>query len=105
MNFLHLENKAGIRKSPGQSTRPRILELPKGQQRCFCDIYPALEQERPDVARQLNLVKQAEILDSRKQELRIFYLIKARELLEIPDVREATLHDGVEENRGAVRLR
>jgi DNA-binding transcriptional ArsR family regulator len=78
-----LEGQASILKALGQPTRLQILELLKDGERCVCEIFPAISQEQANVSKHLSILKQAGILESRKDGLRILYRIKTPEILNL----------------------
>ena len=75
------EGQASILKALGQPTRLQILELLKDGEHCVCEIFPAISQEQANVSKHLLVLKQAGILESRKEGLRIIYWIKDPEIL------------------------
>ncbi|MBI5604036.1 MAG: winged helix-turn-helix transcriptional regulator [Deltaproteobacteria bacterium] len=77
------EGQASILKALGQPTRLQILELLKEGERCVCEIFPAISQEQANVSKHLSILKQAGILESRKDGLRILYRIKTPEILDL----------------------
>ncbi len=83
MNPKIFEGQASILKALGQPTRLQILELLKEGERCVCEIFPAISQEQANVSKHLAILKQAGILESRKDGLRILYRIKAPEVLSL----------------------
>lgn len=83
MNQKILEGQASILKALGQPTRLQILELLKDGERCVCEIFPAISQEQANVSKHLSILKQAGILESRKDGLRILYRIKTPEILKL----------------------
>jgi DNA-binding transcriptional ArsR family regulator len=78
-----MEHQALIFKALGQPTRLEILTLLKDGERCVCEIFPEINQEQANVSKHLSILKQAGILDSRKEGLRIIYWIKNREILNL----------------------
>jgi DNA-binding transcriptional ArsR family regulator len=78
-----LECQAQIFKALGQPTRLQILDLLKEGERCVCEIFPAIQQEQANVSKHLSILKQAGIVDCRKEGLRIIYWIKNREVLNL----------------------
>ncbi len=78
-----LEHQALIFKALGQPTRLEILNLLKDGERCVCEIFPEVKQEQANVSKHLAILKQAGILDSRKEGLRIIYWIKSQEVLNL----------------------
>jgi DNA-binding transcriptional ArsR family regulator len=104
MNQRYIERKAEILKAIAQPTRLKILELLKGGERCVCEIYPALDQEQPNISKHLNFMKRAGILDSRKDGLRIIYWIKAPEVLDILRQTGNIIQHEIEEDRRAFKV-
>jgi DNA-binding transcriptional ArsR family regulator len=70
-----LEMKANVLKALGQPTRLKILELLRDGERCACEIFPAIQEERSNVSRHLALMKAAGILVSRKQGQMVHYRV------------------------------
>jgi DNA-binding transcriptional ArsR family regulator len=104
MNQRYIERKAEILKAIAQPTRLKILELLKDGERCVCEIYPALDQEQPNISKHLNFMKRAGILDSRKDGLRIIYWIKAPEVLDILRQTGNIIQHEIEEDRRAFKV-
>ena len=77
------ESQAAILKALGQPTRLQILDLLKDGERCVCEIFPAISQEQANVSKHLSIMKQAGILECRKDGLRIIYRIKNPEILNL----------------------
>lgn len=77
------ESQAIVLKALGQPTRLQILDLLKDGERCVCEIFPAINQEQANVSKHLSILKQAGILESRKDGLRILYRIKKPEILDL----------------------
>ena len=82
-NLKILEGQASILKALGQPTRLQILDLLKEGERCVCEIFPAINQEQANVSKHLSILRQAGILESRKEGLRILYLIKTPEIMDL----------------------
>ncbi|MGQ9653903.1 MAG: ArsR/SmtB family transcription factor [Thermodesulfobacteriota bacterium] len=104
MSSRYYEKKAAILKALAQPTRLRILDMLKAGERCVCEMYPELGQEQPNISKHLGLMKQAGILESRKEGLRVIYWIKNPEALEILRHAEAILKKEAEENQRAVQV-
>lgn len=77
------EGQANVLKALGQPTRLQILDLLKDGERCVCEIFPAINQEQANVSKHLSILKQAGILESRKDGLRILYRIKTPEIFNL----------------------
>lgn len=104
MSNRYYEKKAVILKALAQPTRLRILEMLKKGERCVCEMYPGLGQEQPNISKHLNMMKQAGILDSRKEGLRVIYWIKNPEVLDILRHAEEILRKEAEENHKAIQV-
>jgi len=78
-----LEGQAAILKALGQPTRLQILDLLKDGERCVCEIFPAINQEQANVSKHLSILKQAGILESRKDGLRILYRLRTPEIMNL----------------------
>jgi len=101
MTQRYLQKKAAILKALSDPTRLSIIDLLKDGERCVCEIYPAIDQEQPNVSKHLNQMKRAGILDSRKDGLRTLYWIKNADVLEILRYTDAILQREFEEDRMA----
>jgi len=101
MTERYFEKTADILKALAQPTRLKIVDLLKDGERCVCEIYPALEQEQPNVSKHLNMMKKVGILECREDGLRIIYRIKNPEVLEILRHAETILGHELEEDQKA----
>jgi ArsR family transcriptional regulator len=93
------ESQAAILKALGQPTRLQILNLLKDGEHCVCEIFPAINQEQANVSKHLSILKQAGILESRKDGLRIIYRIKNQEALDLLKGVSRMLKTQVQEQR------
>ena len=93
------ESQAAILKALGQPTRLQILNLLKDGEHCVCEIFPAINQEQANVSKHLSILKQAGILESRKDGLRIIYRIKYQEALDLLKGVSRMLKTQVQEQR------
>ena len=73
-NEIHVL-QADLCKAIAHPTRIQILYLLRHGERCVCEIYPALAIEQPNVSRHLSILKKQGILSSRKQGLKVIYMI------------------------------
>lgn len=71
---------------------------------CVCEMYPGLGQQQLNISEYLNMMKQAGILDSRKDGLRVIYWIKNPEVLEIVRHAEEILRKEAEEITKACQM-
>ena len=93
------EKQAQVLKALGQPTRLQILDLLKDGERCVCEIFPAINQEQANVSKHLSIMKQAGLLESRKDGLRVLYRIKNDEILKLIHGVSCMLKNQVHEQR------
>jgi ArsR family transcriptional regulator len=98
-----LELRAAALKALGQPTRLRILELLRNGERCVCDIFPAINEEQPNVSRHLAVLKGAGLVASRKDGLNVHYRVKDPRLFDLLDGVDAVLHTHFQERREVTR--
>lgn len=77
------ELKANLFKAIAHPTRIRILELLKDGELCVCDIFEELNVEQANTSQHLAILKKQDILQSRKEGLRVIYSIKYPSIIEI----------------------
>lgn len=78
--------KADILKALAQPTRLKIIDFLRDGERCVCEIFPAIGEEQSNTSRHLNMMLASGILSRRKEGLKIYYVIKHPEVLEIFDL-------------------
>ena len=78
--------RIAILSALGQETRIAILEFLRGDERCVCEIFPAIGHEQSNVSRHLNLMLSAGLLSRRKEGPKIFYAVRTPEVLELLDL-------------------
>jgi len=80
-----VEKRAEILKAIAQPTRLKILELLRDGERCVCEMLPVLKEEQANISKHLSLLRQAGIVDARKEGVWSYYKIRNREVFEIID--------------------
>lgn len=86
MNTKVYELKASLLSALGHPNRLRILEFLQGEEKCNCDIYPALHLEQSNLSRHMRVLQEAGIVSARKEGLRVYYQVidpKIYRILEI----------------------
>jgi len=68
-------NEADIFKALGDPTRLKILDCIRKGEKCICEIIPYTDKSQPNVSQHLKVLKNAGIVDERKEGARI--IIKA----------------------------
>lgn len=87
----HAIYRAEILKALAQPTRLKIIDFLRHDERCVCEIFPAIGEEQSNTSRHLNLMQASGILSRRKDGLKIYYGIKHPEVLEIVALTERIL--------------
>ena len=68
-------NEVDVFKALSDPTRLRILECVKNGEKCICEIIPYTGKSQPNVSQHLKILKNAGLIDDRKDGTRI--MIKA----------------------------
>jgi DNA-binding transcriptional ArsR family regulator len=68
-------NEADVFKALGDPTRLKILDCIRKGEKCICEITPYTGKSQPNVSQHLKVLKNAGIVDERKEGARI--IIKA----------------------------
>ncbi|MEW6697598.1 MAG: ArsR/SmtB family transcription factor [Bacillota bacterium] len=83
--------KADIFKALAHPTRIRILDLLKNGELCVCDIFEELQVEQANTSQHLAVLKKQDILQSRKEGLRVIYSIKHPEIIDLLSITDKIL--------------
>ncbi|MTI94553.1 MAG: helix-turn-helix transcriptional regulator [Firmicutes bacterium] len=71
------ELRAAVAKALSHPTRLRILDmLVPGEAVCVCDLVARLEESQSSVSKHLAVLKEAGIVESRKEGLMVFYSLR-----------------------------
>ncbi|HHW44831.1 MAG TPA: winged helix-turn-helix transcriptional regulator [Desulfotomaculum sp.] len=89
--------KADILKALAHPTRVNILESLRRGERCVCEIIEELDMEQSNVSQHLAVLKKLDIVDSRKEGLRVNYRVKHPEVFQILDLLDGVLVAQVED--------
>ena len=91
--------KSEFFKALGHPTRIKIIELLEAGELCVCTIYEELEQSQPNVSQHLSKLKNANIVKSRKEGLKVFYSLKNEEIAQILKTSRKIILDQINETR------
>ena len=78
-----MENELVILKALADETRLKIVEFLLDGERCVCEIFPYVKRTQSTVSIQLDVLKKAGILDSRKQGKKVYYFISDKKISDI----------------------
>lgn len=92
-----LELEAGLLTVLAQPTRLKILYFLRDGEKCACEINPRMQEDPSVVSRHLVKMREAGILDSRKQGVSIFYKIRESRVFEILDIVDDVLKSTAQE--------
>ena len=70
------ERQSQIAKSIAHPVRIAILDFLNGGEQCVCDIAEYVGSERSNVSRHLSVMVQANVLEFRKDGLKVIYKVK-----------------------------
>lgn len=73
-NLIELETD--FIKALSQPTRLKIVHFLKDGERCACEIIPKMKEEQSTISRHLTCLRNAGILQSRKEGVSVYYKIK-----------------------------
>jgi ArsR family transcriptional regulator len=72
-----------ILKALADETRLKIVELLSEKERCVCEILPYIKRTQPTVSIQLDILKKAGILKSRKDGKRVYYYLSNKKIYSV----------------------
>lgn len=104
MSDTACRKKAEIFKALSHPTRVRILEILKNGELCVCTIYESLDLEQANVSQHLKVLRDKDILKTRRTGPKIMYRISRPEILSLLRESEnflaASLSEAVENMEG-----
>ncbi len=78
-------NEVDVFKALADPTRLKILECVRDGEKCICEIIPYTGKSQPNVSQHLKVLKNAGIVDERKDGTRIMIRISNEEIYNIID--------------------
>jgi DNA-binding transcriptional ArsR family regulator len=79
------QSEAEILNAMSHPARLEILELLRDGESCVCHIQAMLDQRQAYISQQLNILRQAGLITSRKEGLRVYYKINNPDLFDLLD--------------------
>jgi ArsR family transcriptional regulator len=92
-----VELEAGLLSLLAQETRLRILYLLRDGEKCACEISPAMPEDPSVISRHLVKLREAGILDYRKEGVSIYYWIKEPRVFKILEMVDGILKTAVQQ--------
>ncbi|SJZ89691.1 ArsR/SmtB family transcription factor [Selenihalanaerobacter shriftii] len=78
-------------KALAHPTRIQILNLLRDGELCVCDIYEALELSQSNISQHLKVLKDQDLVENRKDGVKVLYKVKDNEIWEILDSAKSLL--------------
>lgn len=78
-----MEKELQVLKALADETRFKIVEFLLNGERCVCEIFPYVKRTQSTVSIQLDVLRKAGIVESRKEGKRVYYFISNKK---IPDI-------------------
>jgi len=78
-------NEVDVFKALADPTRLKILECIKKGEKCICEVIPFTGKSQPNVSQHLKVLKNAGIVDERKDGTRIILNVSNNEIYAIID--------------------
>jgi len=72
-----------ILKALADETRLKIVEFLLEGEKCVCEIVPRIQRTQSTTSIQLDVLRKAEILDSRKDGKKVYYFISNKKICDV----------------------
>lgn len=79
-------NEVDVFKALSDPTRLKILECVKNGEKCVCEIVPSTQKSQPNVSQHLKVLKNAGLINERKDGTNIFVKVANEDIYKIIDV-------------------
>lgn len=106
MNEVATQMISNIFKALSSPVRVKIIEMLKEGPLCVCKIIEGLgTDQQSNTSQHLNVLKNAGIVDSKKEGLNVIYSLKYHEIIEMIELVENVLNSQLEETKESLRKR
>jgi ArsR family transcriptional regulator len=78
-----MKKELQILKALGDETRLNIVEFLLDGEKCVCEIFPHVKRTQSTVSIQLDVLRKAGILDSRKEGKKVYYFISDKKVCDV----------------------
>ncbi len=86
-------------KALAHPTRLAILNLLRQEERCVCELEPALELRQANISQHLAILRKANLVTTSREGLRVFYRVADDRVFEAIDLLSSITHDQFAEAR------
>ena len=77
------EDELLILKALADETRLKIVKFLMDGERCVCEIFPFVKRTQSTISIQLDILKKAGIVESRREGKKVYYQIKSKRVNKI----------------------
>jgi DNA-binding transcriptional ArsR family regulator len=101
-NLIQIESD--FLRAIAQPTRLRILYFLKDGEKCACEIIPKMKEDQSNISRHLTLMKDAGILESRKEGVSVYYKIKDKRVFTLLSLVDEMVKAEIKEKAKVVKI-
>lgn len=101
-NLIQIESD--FLRAIAQPTRLRILYFLKDGEKCACEIIPKMKEDQSNISRHLALMKDAGILESRKEGVSVYYKIKDKRVFTLLSIVDEMIKSEIKEKARVVKI-
>jgi DNA-binding transcriptional ArsR family regulator len=87
-----------------QPTRLKILYFLKDGERCACEIIPKMKEDQSNISRHLTHMRDAGILESRKEGVSVYYKIKDKRVFALLSLVDEMVRAEIEKKAKVVKV-
>ena len=101
-NLIYIESD--FLRAIAQPTRLRILYFLKDGEKCACEIIPKMKEDQSNISRHLTHMKDAGILESRKEGVSVYYKIKDKRVFTLLSLVDEMIKSEIKEKAKVVKI-
>lgn len=104
MNRNLIDFESTFLKAIAQPTRLKIVYFLRDGEKCACKIIPKMKEDQSSISRHLTSLKNAGILESRKEGVSVYYKIKDKRVFSILALVDDMLKTQVKEEAEVMKV-
>ncbi|KPK77492.1 MAG: hypothetical protein AMJ89_02295 [candidate division Zixibacteria bacterium SM23_73] len=101
-NLIQIESD--FLRAIAQPTRLKILYFLKDGERCACEIIPKMKEDQSNISRHLTHMRDAGILESRKEGVSVYYKIKDKRVFALLSLVDEMVKAEIRKKAKAVKV-
>ncbi|MGB8657186.1 MAG: metalloregulator ArsR/SmtB family transcription factor [Candidatus Zixiibacteriota bacterium] len=87
-----------------QPTRLKILYFLKDGEKCACEIIPKMKEDQSNISRHLTLMRDAGLLESRKEGVSVYYKIKDKRVFSLLSLVDEMIKAEIQEKVKLIKM-